>query len=436
MVASWRQSRYTEPMMSASAEALVQKIHDSPGRIVLAVTGGGASAIGALLEVPGASRTLLDAVVPYCERAMLDWLGARPDQFCSEPTARAMAMAAYLRACRFGRGSEGPGGMGGLTTSACETLADKLPVPPGQDTAGPAGSATHAGSATQAPLLAGVACTASLASDRPKRGDHRIHVAIQAASATMSRSVTLVKGRRRRAEEEQVAACLVLNAVAQACGVAAGLDAGLSPDEPVEQSEKIAPQPWRDLLAGRVERARHGGPASEGGGPGRVVFPGAFNPLHVGHRRMAEIAQARLGAPVEFEISILNVEKPPTDFLEIHRRVSQFAAGQTIWLTRAATFEEKSAVFPGVTFVVGLDTLRRIADPRYTGGSAAAFHPALERIARQGCRFLVFGRAHQGRFLTLDDLDLPPLLRALCQQVPAEAFHEDISSTSLRLEEH
>ena len=93
--------------MPVSADELVKLIHDTPVRLVLAVTGGGSGAIGGLLGVPGASRTVLEAVVPYCAAAMVDWLGGRPDQFCAEPTARAMAMAAYRRACRLRCGRRG-----------------------------------------------------------------------------------------------------------------------------------------------------------------------------------------------------------------------------------------------------------------------------------------------------------------------------------------
>jgi hypothetical protein len=397
-------------MKPAAIQQFVQLIHGTPARLVLAVTGGGSCAIAELLQVPGASRTLLEAVVPYSDAAMIAWLGGRPDQFCSEPTGRAMAMAAYRRVCRYQEG---------------ESVSE------------PARPAMHSGSAraSPSPRLAGVGCTASLASDRPKRGPHRIHAAIQTGQATVSRSVELVKGRRTRAEEEQVAALLVLNAVAQACGLEERLDPGLLADERIDECHVLAPRPWQELLAGSVETVRHGGTAAAAGQSARAVFPGAFHPIHAGHRRMAEIARQKLGAPVDFEISILNVDKPPLDFIEIDRRVGQFAAEQVVWLTRAGTFEEKSAHFPGATFVVGVDTLRRIADCRYHGGDPAAWLAAMERIAARGCRFLVFGRAREGRFVGLGDLGLQPPLRDLCQAVPADQFREDISSTAIRVED-
>ena len=89
-------------------------------------------------------------------------------------------------------------------------------------------------------------------------------------------------------------------------------------------------------------------------------------------------------------------------------------------------------LFPGVTFVVGTDTLRRIAIARFYGDDAGACRAALEQIAARGCRFLVFGRDTGEGFVTLDDLDLPEPLPSLCREVPACQFREDVSSTEIR----
>ncbi len=214
--------------------------------------------------------------------------------------------------------------------------------------------------------LAGVACTASLASDRPKRGPHRLHLAMQTAAITVSQSIEFQKERRSRGEEEHLVSRLVLNAVAEACRLEARLELELFPGERIDEARLVAPRAWQELLAGSVDAVREGGhaqperPAGDcpnfratmlrmvpemGLSPApvvaaRAIFPGAFNPLHAGHRRMAEIARKRLGVPVEFEISIENVDKLPLDYLEIARRLEQFSRDEVVWLTRAATFDE------------------------------------------------------------------------------------------------
>src|SRR5690606_32509327 len=132
----------------------------------------------------------------------------------------------------------------------------------------------------------------------------------------------------------------------------------------------------------------------------RAVFSGAFHPLHVGHRRMADVAARILGCPVAFEISIENVDKPPLDFLEMQSRLRQFDPSDAVWLSVAPTFVRKSALFPGCTFVVGADTVARIGQERYYG-SPQAMDAAIAEIAARGCRFLVFGRAVGDSFHTL-----------------------------------
>jgi hypothetical protein len=147
---------------------------------------------------------------------------------------------------------------------------------------------------------------------------------------------------------------------------------------------------------------------------------------------MVEVGRELLGARPAVEISILNADKPPLDYFEIERRLAQFASDQSVWLTRAARFEQKSQLFPGATFLVGVDTLRRIAEPRFYGDDADACVAALERIAERGCRFLVFGRKGGAGFIRFGDLDLPEPLRAICREVPPGEFREDVSSTAIR----
>ena len=350
-------------------------------------SGGGSDTLSRLLAVPGASRTILEAVVPYSQQAMRRWLGGTPDQFCSPRTARAMAMSAFHRACEY----ESPEGY----------------------------------------PLAGLGVTASLATDRPKRGEHRIHLALQTVSRTVLESVTLGKDQRTRREEETVTSTLILNLAAEACGLDERLPLELAEGEHVERHEKEAPELWRDLLLGKTNAVCHGG-AADGQSAPRALFSGAFNPLHVGHQRMMAVAASALGTDVDFEISILNVDKPPLDYLEIGRRIDQFGADQRVWLSRTPTFVQKSKQFRGATFVVGIDTLRRIAAPRYYGGSQAECDKAIDTIAGRGCRFLVFGRSIGGSFIRLGDLGLPPALASICREVPESQFREDVSSTEIR----
>jgi nicotinamide mononucleotide (NMN) deamidase PncC len=366
---------------------VIEQIHASGKQFLLAVTGGGSGAISALLEVPGASASVIGAIVPYAETALTHWLGGTLDQACSERTARAMAMRAFEVARGF--------------------------------------------SSSDVHLLRGIGVTASLASNRPKRGPHRVHVGWQSADTTVALSCELEKGVRSRAEEERIAACLALDTIAEACGVQATALTETAVRDQVGRRERQAGEGWSDLFLG--VRSFVEVPVPNAAPSRTVLFPGAFNPFHEGHRQMANVAAARIGSPVTMELSIANVDKPPLDFLEISDRLVLLAP-YPVLLTRAATFVEKARLAPGCVFVVGIDTLERIAEPRYYHGDVAERDAAIGAIADSNCRFLVFGRQHGNRFETIATIDVPVALRVLCDEVPEATFRADVSSSQLRSE--
>ena len=130
-----------------------------------------------------------------------------------------------------------------------------------------------------------------------------------------------------------------------------------------------------------------------------AVLPGAFNPLHDGHRAMREDAARRLGCPVVFELSIANVgqaaprlsgsESSPGSIRTRRGRRQQRrrrssprhgpSAESPSWWARTP--------WPG-------SPRRRYYD------SVEARDAALAEMAALGCAFLVYGRLEGGVFRT------------------------------------
>ena len=368
---------------------LITLLHQSPYRCVLSVTGGGAGAVAWLLSVPGSSRTVLEATVPYAEESLREYLGRDPESFCSVPTSRDMAARARQRA---------------------RWLA------PGEATAG-------------------VACTASLRSDRPKRGDHRFHVSVDAGGRVVTHSLTLVKEARDREGEEHILDLVLLNALAGAFCVPDRLAVPLLPGEEIVVETRADGDPLRPLLAGEVGTlhvAADGRMAADHPKPS-LLLAGSFNPVHEGHHRLAKVASDLIGAAAAFELSVVNADKPPLSGEEVRRRLAPFGWRAPVWLTRAPTYAEKAELFSGCVFVLGADTAARVAQPRFYDNSEGRMAEALGRFRAAGCRFLTAGRADTaGRFVGVDDLAIPKEYRDLFQAIPEAAFRVDLSSTQLR----
>ena len=350
--------------MSARARLL----HDSPWQGVVHLTGGGAGFLAELLGTAGASRSVLEASVPYSMDSLAELLGGAPARACSAGTARAMALAGFERARRLG-----------------------------------------------ATRPFGIACTASLATDRDKRGSCRAHIAVQTLARGFHAEFNAFSAVRDRTLQEQELVEVAWDVLFSALDLAG--------DRKIELNTVEAAPEWQALVDGRLSHF------STAPHPGDLVLPGSFNPLHDGHRGMMTVAERRLGGPGAYELSIENPDKPLLDYFEIRSRLEQF--DRPVWLTRLPTFAEKARKFPGATFVIGTDTLVRIADPGYYGGLVQR-DEAIAGMLGHGVRFLVFGRLFNGDFQQLGDRVLPASLLDACTGVDEAEFRMDLSSTRIR----
>jgi hypothetical protein len=128
------------------SDLIVSGLVASGFQAVLAVSGGGSSAVASLLRVPGASRFLLEASVPYHADALRSYVDAEPVSLCSSQVAGAMARVAYDRALRWSEDA-----------SRC----------------------------------VGIGCTAALQTGRERRGADRAHFSVVLGGARFYRFVSL-----------------------------------------------------------------------------------------------------------------------------------------------------------------------------------------------------------------------------------------------------
>ena len=367
-------------------DSLLTSLHATPHRMTMNFAGAGSAALFWLHSVGGSSRTVLEATDRYTPASLIEATGFTPERFTSVRVAKALAKNALGRA---------------------QQLDDIYP-------------------------LFGLGCTATIATDRTKRGQHRCAVAVKDTLGTALYTLTLTKGRRTRKEEEEVVSLVILKAAAEACGVLYAPDLPLLGAETVEHKYEAITrleQLWQGDIPYLVIGA-DGKPQRTNDLSSAAILSGSFNPLHKGHRTLAKVAAERLDKPVYFELPLINADKDPIDLAEARRRALQFAGFAPVVLSRAPLFSDKAAFFPNSTFILGADTAARLVSPRFYKNENV--EEALERLHTHGAQFLVAGRSSKGEFTTLSDLDISEDYRTMFSELPESAFHMDISSTELR----
>ena len=143
---------------------------------VIVVTGGAATAISDLLGVPGASRTVIEATVPYAREALKEWL-IDADGRVTAATAGDMAITAARRA-----------------QALAPEVTDRI----------------------------GIACTAALATDRDGRGADRAHLAAATADAVVASMELTLDRSDGRVIQERLVSDAVIMLLAKLSGVAVG----------------------------------------------------------------------------------------------------------------------------------------------------------------------------------------------------------------------
>ncbi len=370
------------------------KLKEAGVNIHVTATGGGAGLQRLLWEVPGSSAYLSGATFPYDQDEQAELLGFMPEHFCSEEAAIDLASAAYMKAFKFG---------------------GKKAV--------------------------GIGITASVASEKMHRGDHRVFVCAVTDTKIQTGSITLEKGVGQEVRVSDGRKCdyvgeyILFNAL--------GID---TLDEHLyEGSRKIFNEALAKTfnLQDATEKAKarfFERPFFTANGkrlakvPQEAVYammPGSFNPPHEGHFGLAREFRHEHAKNVLFEIGTNPPHKAPPTVQELLQRAKMLKGYDVLFSRDMPMYVEKAAMFHGMPFIVGADTMLRILDPKW------GIDPiqVMNDIWGYGNEFYVAGREVNGEFVTRDDIvfGLPKeYMNKFGSIIHSLEGRWDVSSTELR----
>lgn len=164
----------------------------------------------------------------------------------------------------------------------------------------------------------------------------------------------------------------------------------------------------------------------------RYFYPGSFNLLHHGHLAIAHYIERKYNQDVEFEICTCPMDKEPLSIADCDKRLKQFKMlGRICHLSKATTFLEKTMTYANscgndqIYFMVGMDTISRIDDPKYYLNSKDERDRCLILIKRFGGSFIVFPRV--GFETHIPSPEMNNIIEFVTDFTPV-----DVSSTEIR----
>ncbi len=350
--------------------------------IHLICTGAGAGLQQRLWEIPGSSAYLSGgsfASFPYRQEETDETLGFEPAGYCSDEAAMDLACVAYMRSYSFG---------------------GKKPI--------------------------GLGLTASVASEREHRGEHRVHACVISDDRVLSGHWSIEKGvgSVKRAEDGKLCDLFGLDMILRAAGIESVNSLTLSvQDSSALALERFYVHPFFSKNGDRLAAP----PADV------VLMPGSYNPPHPGHVGLAVEVGNKSLKPVVFHVTADGPHKSPLSLQDLLKRTRMLRGHDRLFTRGDALYIDKARRFPGVPIAMGADSLQRMLDPKW----GQDVMQMLFEFSQLGTRFYVSDRPVDGKVLTMVEVMASSNLKNF--DLLFQLFHHvpgiwDFSSTQVRAE--
>lgn len=353
--------------------------------IHVVATGAGAGLQKMLWEIPGSSAYLSGCSFPYDGAEQEELLGFMPEHFCSEEAAVDLACAAYMKAYKFG---------------------GKKAV--------------------------GLAVTASVASEKIHKGDHRAFACIvtddtiRTAHETFDKAVGIGARTQDGEDCDYLGFYLLVDTLGVQDFTAGHVDFYHYQDATALAADQFWKRPC--FLATGHRGIEPGGRFA--------IMPGAFNPPHEGHFGAARASSDEYNYPALFETTAEPPHKAALTVQELLQRAKMLHGYDRIFTRKLPYYLDKARAYPGKPFILGADAMVRMMDPKWGLNPIDMF----KEFINLNTKLFVASREIAGKLVTCEDI-----LNALRQDnemkgvwslatnvlMPLDG-HWNISSTELR----
>lgn len=357
-------------------------------KIYVCASGVGAGIQNYLWEVPGCSKYFVGATFPYATEEMDNFLGFKPEKYCSRNTAIQIAFESFYRAV---------------------------------DITDVAGSNFNIG----------VGMTGVVASTREHRGGNRIFCSIVTNTQVHVFSVELemavgFHARRRDGDISNFLAFYGIGKVLNMPFPEADLEIvkefnfkhEIVPND--EAIELLLEYPFWDCNNKRYRKSDSDW----------AIFPGAFNPVHSAHKALAEevIEKTKCGS-VLYTVSIDNPHKPHLLVGDVLCRSKMLSGEDRLFTVGESYYIDKAKNWPTKIFIIGSDALERLLDPKW----GPTTEEVLEAFKRCSTRFYVSSRIMNGVEISLQSIfEKYPIMNNYWYMFNKLETQIDLSSSEIR----
>lgn len=310
-------------------------------------TGAGAGLQSKLWEVPGSSAYLSGCSFPYAAEEQEELLGFMPEHFCSPEAAVDLASAAYMKAYKFG---------------------GKKPI--------------------------GVGLTASVASEKEHRGDHRVDVCIMTDEKVHLFHKLFDKGigESKRRDDGKTCDTLSFYMLLEALGITE-TDSVLkfSTDATELARTRFLLRPFFATSGKRTDDMPKGKFA---------LMSGAFNPPHEGHFGVANAAMEQYNRRTVFEVTADPPHKEALTVQALLQRAKLLQGNDRLFTTKLPFYIDKARKYPGRPLIMGADAMVRLMDPKW----GIDFGEMMGEFYNLGTKLYISGREIDGNFTTCENI--------------------------------